>query len=33
MGGSTLKLVSGTLAEECKQLFQEWLANPQRKVY
>jgi tRNA(Arg) A34 adenosine deaminase TadA len=32
-GGSRLKLVSGTLADECKQLFQEWLADPNRKVY
>lgn len=32
-GGSTLKLVSGTLADECKTLFAEWLADPKRKVY
>jgi tRNA(Arg) A34 adenosine deaminase TadA len=33
MGGSTLKLIGGTLADECKTLFQEWLASPTRKVY
>jgi tRNA(Arg) A34 adenosine deaminase TadA len=33
IGGSTVKLIGGTLAEECKQLFQEWLASPTRKVY
>jgi tRNA(Arg) A34 adenosine deaminase TadA len=32
-GGSPLKLVGGTLAEECKKLFQEWLANPNRNAY
>ena len=32
-GGSNLKLVSGTLANECKELFKEWLSNPQRRVY
>lgn len=32
-GGSTLKLVGGTLSEECKKLFDEWLSNPTRKVY
>jgi tRNA(Arg) A34 adenosine deaminase TadA len=33
MGGSEVKLVGGTMAEECKKLFQEWLADPARKVY
>jgi tRNA(Arg) A34 adenosine deaminase TadA len=32
-GGSQVKLVSGVLVEECKKLFQEWLANPNRNVY
>ena len=32
-GGSSLKLVGGTLAEECKELFQEWKANPNHRVY
>ena len=32
-GGSRVKLVSGVLADECKKLFQEWLANPNRNVY
>lgn len=31
--GSPVKLVSGVLADECKKLFQEWLANPNRHVY
>jgi guanine deaminase len=33
IGGSQVKLIGGTLAEGCKQLFQEWLASPTRKVY
>ena len=33
MGRSTLKLVPGILPEECKQLFDEWKANPKRVVY
>jgi tRNA(Arg) A34 adenosine deaminase TadA len=32
-GGSQVKLIGGMLAEECKKLFQEWLANPSRNVY
>jgi tRNA(Arg) A34 adenosine deaminase TadA len=32
-GGSPLKLVGGTLQDECKELFTEWLANPQHQVY
>jgi tRNA(Arg) A34 adenosine deaminase TadA len=33
LGGSKLKLVSGTLADECRELFNEWLADPKRRVY
>jgi guanine deaminase len=33
IGGSKLKLVPGLLPEECKQLFAEWKANPNKKVY
>jgi guanine deaminase len=32
-GGSRVKLVGGVLTEECKKLFQEWLADPSRQVY
>ena len=32
-GGSDVKLVGDILADPCKELFAEWLANPQRKVY
>jgi tRNA(Arg) A34 adenosine deaminase TadA len=32
-GGSQVELIGGTLANECKKLFQEWLANPNRNVY
>jgi tRNA(Arg) A34 adenosine deaminase TadA len=32
-GRSTLKLVSGMLADECRELFKEWLADPNHKVY
>ena len=32
-GGSSLKLVRGVLVEECRQLFQDWLNDPARKVY
>lgn len=33
IGGSKLKLIGGTLAEPCKELFQAWLDNPKRTVY
>lgn len=33
VGGSNLKLVPQILPDECKQLFSEWSANPNRKVY
>jgi tRNA(Arg) A34 adenosine deaminase TadA len=33
IGGSTVKLIGCTLAEECKQLFQEWLSSRTRKAY
>ena len=33
LGGSKLKLVPQVLPAECKELFAEWKANPNRKVY
>ena len=33
LGRSTIKLVPQVLPAECKQLFAEWLANPNRIVY
>jgi guanine deaminase len=33
LGDSSLRLVSGTLQSECKKLFDEWLGNPNRRVY
>src|SRR3954464_13583811 len=33
LGGSKLKLIPKVLPEECKQLFADWRANPNRKVY
>jgi tRNA(Arg) A34 adenosine deaminase TadA len=33
LGGSSLKLIPGVLPAECKQLFADWIANPNRKVY
>jgi tRNA(Arg) A34 adenosine deaminase TadA len=33
IGGSKLKLVPQVLPAECRELFREWQANPQRKVY
>ena len=33
LGGSSVQLESGLLAEPCRQLFQEWLARPTRQVY
>jgi guanine deaminase len=33
IGGSQVRLIGDTLAEECKKLFQEWLASPARRVY
>jgi tRNA(Arg) A34 adenosine deaminase TadA len=32
-GGSQVKLIPGMLADECKQLFHEWLADPSHRVY
>lgn len=32
-GGSGVKLIGETLREPCRDLFQQWLANPERKVY
>jgi guanine deaminase len=33
LGRSKLKLVPDVLSNECKQLFGEWQANPERTVY
>ncbi len=33
IGGSQVKLIGNTLANECRELFTEWLASPTRKVY
>jgi tRNA(Arg) A34 adenosine deaminase TadA len=33
LGGSHVKLVPNTLPDECRQLFAEWHANEQRRVY
>jgi guanine deaminase len=33
LGDSKLKLLPNVLTKECKQLFDEWLANPERTVY
>jgi guanine deaminase len=33
LGGSKLKLIPGVLPQECKRLFAEWNANPNRTVY
>ncbi|MEX0610922.1 MAG: nucleoside deaminase [Pirellulales bacterium] len=33
LGNSTLKLIPQLLPAECRQLFDEWKANPQRIVY
>ncbi|MEQ8210634.1 MAG: nucleoside deaminase [Lacipirellulaceae bacterium] len=33
IGQSDLKLISDTRREECRELFQQWLAMPERKVY
>src|SRR5687767_9706728 len=33
VGNSQLKLVPDVLTDECKQLFDEWLTNPNRTVY
>ncbi|MAT73508.1 MAG: tRNA-specific adenosine deaminase [Planctomycetaceae bacterium] len=32
-GGSQLKLIGEMRRDECRQLFDEWLANPKRTVY
>jgi guanine deaminase len=33
LGGSKLKLIPGVLPQECKRLFAEWNANPNRTAY
>lgn len=33
IGGSQLRLEGGVLADECRQLFDEWLNNPTRIAY
>jgi tRNA(Arg) A34 adenosine deaminase TadA len=33
IGKSPVKLIGDTLADECRQLFQEWLASPTRQAY
>jgi tRNA(Arg) A34 adenosine deaminase TadA len=33
LGGSQLKLIPGLLPQECKQLFAEWKANPNKVAY
>lgn len=33
IGGSKLKLIPGLLPEECKKLFAEWKANPNKTPY
>jgi len=33
LGGSKLKLIPGVLPQECKELFAEWNANPNKKAY
>lgn len=33
LGGSKLKLIPGLLPDECKQLFAEWNANPNKIPY
>jgi guanine deaminase len=33
IGGSKLKLIPGLLPEECKKLFAEWKANPNKTTY
>jgi tRNA(Arg) A34 adenosine deaminase TadA len=33
IGGSTVRLVPGLLAAECRQLFAEWLASPDHRAY
>lgn len=32
-GGSSVELIGETLREPCRQLFAEWIANPDRTVY
>ena len=33
LGGSPVEIVSGVMAEEAKELFERWLADPKRRVY
>lgn len=33
LGGSSVKLTGNLLTDECRKLFAEWLARPDRRVY
>ena len=33
LGGSQVRLIGDTLADECRQLFTQWLANPNKQAY
>jgi tRNA(Arg) A34 adenosine deaminase TadA len=33
LGQSPVKLVSGVLAQQCRELFADWLASPHRRAY
>jgi guanine deaminase len=33
LAGSPVEIVSGVMAEEAKELFERWLADPKRRVY
>ena len=33
LGGSDVSLQPGVLAEECRQLFRDWLTSPTREAY
>jgi tRNA(Arg) A34 adenosine deaminase TadA len=33
LGGSPVEIVSGVMVDEAKELFEQWLADPKRRVY
>jgi guanine deaminase len=33
IGGSTVELIGGTMADDCRELFSQWKSNPNRVAY
>ena len=33
LGGSSVELIGGTMIDECRELFDNWLSHPERRAY